>query len=283
MSRILWDQLAAMNTHYFHYPFEYFLETQKEFSIKKLELWGAVPHLWIDHTGYESPAGLLAQAKELGMDFAAHTPRPYGYSLCVPERGCQKENSMSYYNNCVDVTHEIQAPYLCLNFVGGCFDYAPGILWDSCRESLKELCRYAQGRGVQIALGTVSSEDGTILGTLPKLVQMIREVQEENLKALLDTYVISQAKETIDQWFTVLGEKIVHIHFTDGRNASPRIWGEGIYPLRQYLNALAQKGYSGALGMPFLDERYWDNPRQADKTNYTRLLKFCPKGWEADG
>ena len=84
MSRILWDQLAAMNTHYFHYPFEYFLETQKEFSIKKLELWGAVPHLWIDHTGYESPAGLLAQAKELGMDFAAHTPRPYGYSLCVP-------------------------------------------------------------------------------------------------------------------------------------------------------------------------------------------------------
>ena len=43
---------AASNISYFYFPWEYFLKTQKKRGIKTLDIYGSMPHFWIDEYSY---------------------------------------------------------------------------------------------------------------------------------------------------------------------------------------------------------------------------------------
>ena len=53
---------------------------------------------------------------------------------------------------------------------------------------------------------------------------------------------------TIDQWFDILGDDIIHMHFIDGNPYGHLIWGDGTHNLEEFLKAINRHGYKGYLG-----------------------------------
>ena len=46
------EQVAGMNIHYMRYSLEYFLEAQERAGFKTIELWGGIPHVFMDSVDY---------------------------------------------------------------------------------------------------------------------------------------------------------------------------------------------------------------------------------------
>ena len=49
MATIRREQLAAVNINYRMYPFQDFLDTQRELGMKTIELWAGAPHFLMDY------------------------------------------------------------------------------------------------------------------------------------------------------------------------------------------------------------------------------------------
>lgn len=96
---------------------------------------------------------------------------------------------------------------------------------------------------------------------------MLDEVAHPNLKAMIDTTAMGVAGETIDQWFDVLGDDIIHMHFIDGNPYGHLIWGDGNHDLGEFLEALKRHGYTGYLGQEITEFDYFNDPAAADQRN----------------
>lgn len=276
-------QIANTNVHYYLYPFDYFLDIQKEMGIKKIELWGSVPHLWIDHISYEDPTPIKKKLVDYGINIVAFTPKPYNYTLCAPYETTQRKATLAYYENCIDFMVKLGVDRMCISSTGGSFDTPYKILWNCCKDSLIHLCRIANSKGVMVVMGTARPSMSKVVTTLHELKEMTDCVACNNLKILLDTVFMSMAGETIGQWFGVFDSDIVHAHFTDGRNNGYRVWGEGCYPMKKYLDELYYNGYTGYLGQNLPNEDYFTDPAEADKKNFAAIRQYFTEGNDNNG
>jgi len=108
-------------------------------------------------------------------------------------------------------------------------------------------------------------EDAIALGTsrvvinlgcgLRDIDRMLKQVGYENLKVCLDVVAMEVSGDTVDDFFRVLGNQIVHIHLLD---SNPESLGEAVYPVKIYLKELKKPALRGMylwkLMMQFIGE-----------------------------
>ena len=51
------------------------------------------------------------------------------------------------------------------------------------------------------------------------------------------------------------------------------VWGDGLYPLDDFIQVLNDNHYEGYLGQEITDGRYYDDPAEADRRN---MAAFAP-------
>ena len=259
MATIRREQLAAVNINYRMYPFQDFLDTQRELGMKTIELWAGAPHFLMDYQQRPDCAALRAEIESRELRVAALTPESALYQFPV-----------AAYN---EEVQKLAIPY-----------------YTNALKSAQEL-------GVVIAVETMPSADSVIINTLPQLQKLLAAVDHPFVKATLDVCAVRCAGETLEQWFQALGEKIVHIHFTDGRPGGRLGWGQGLHPLDTYLETLEKYGYKGCLGLntnlrgmwfdsslldeegrfsgrDFYPENYWFYPPAADRKNLEQFIPY---------
>ena len=258
MVKIKAKQIAAMNVHYYYYPFEYFLDVQKKLGCSSIELWGGSPHVWVDHLTYGDCKILKKKVEDKGQDIVVFTPEwtSFRYMLCASEPDRHRK-SMEYFKKCIKVTAELGVPYMCINAAGSDRDEPYDAAWERCVEAVCQLCEEAKRENVIIAMETLCRDQSGLVTSLNELTRLFSEVKCSHLKAVLDTVSVEAAGETIDQWFETLGKDIVHTHFVDGRNNSNHlIWGDGCFPSEKFIEKLINNGYQGYLGQEITARSY---------------------------
>ena len=268
--------IANSNMHYSYYSLDDFIKAQTKLGIRNIEFYGSTPHFWIDHKEFDDCLAIKGKMEAAKLRLVAFAPNLYYYSLCAahPE---QVRNSLHYFENCIRVTAQMGLSYFILTPAGGCNDLEYQETWDLCRQSLIHLCRAAEEYNLNLALGTAARKTSPVVTTLEELAEMKKQVDADNLKITLDLVTMSQADETVAQWFRAFSKEIVHVHFSDGNNESYQICGEGCYPLMQYLQQLNQCGYKGTLGLYIPNLQYWYNPYMADKDNLRSINAYFSK------
>ena len=269
-------QIAAMNIHYYYYPFEYFLDVQSKLGCSSIELWGGSPHVWVDHLSYNDCKLIKKQVEQRNQDIVVFTPEStsYRYMLCATDPDRHRK-SMEYFKKCLKVTAELGAPIMTINTMGKFRDESNDTAWERCVESVSILCEEAKQNNITLAIETLCPDQLGVVTNLNELNKLISDVSNDNLKALLDLVSVESAGESIDQWFATLGEKIVHTHFVDGRNTSDHfVWGDGCYPLERFLSKLNENGYKGYLGQEITSRSYYQEPAAADTKNMKALRKY---------
>lgn len=97
---------------------------------------------------------------------------------------------------------------------------------------------------------------------------MLHDVQCENLKVCLDVVAMEVAGDTIHDFFSQLGNNIVHIHLADENH---EILGKRNYPIKEYLDYLSNVDYDQYVSLEINDSIYWEDPHASLKESVDYL------------
>ena len=71
---------------------------------------------------------------------------------------------------------------------------------------------------------------------------------------LVDLDQMTYAKETLEDYFENLGNRLCHVHFNDRGHTVP---GDGDFPMKDHFNTLKRKNFTGNISFEICDRRYY--------------------------
>lgn len=269
------NQPAGMNIHYMKYSLEYFLDAQERTGFQSIELWGGIPHVYLDPSGYQNCKILKKKIADHHLQLRVFTPENcmYQYQFAAAKPEIFKK-SMEYFKNGIRMAQELEAPIMQCNSGWGYLDETREDAWMRCVEMFQELCEFAKEKGIVLAMESLRPEESNLVIRLEDAIKMKEQVNQENLKILVDTTAIGVAGETLEQWFETFGDEIIHMHFVDGNPYGHLIWGDGCRNLESDLKILKKYGYTGGLGQEITDAKYFKDPIQHDRRNWSQFTSY---------
>ena len=269
------EQLAGMNIHYLFYSLEYFLDAQKEAGFKTIELWPGTPHFFLSYIEYSDCKHVRKLLDERDLTVKVITPEncTYQYQFAAQEKE-QFEKSMAYFKKALDAGEELGVETMAINSGWGYWNEDREEAWKRSREMISKLADEAGRLGICLAMESLRPQESQLVVTLKDAKRMYDEVNSPNLKILIDTTAMSVQGETIDDWFDVFGDEVIHTHFIDSNPYGHLAWGFGNRSLQEYLEALNRHNYQGCLGQELTEFDYYENPGEIDRKNMAAFEPF---------
>lgn len=269
------EQIAGMNIHYLFYPLEYFLDVQKEVGIKTIELWAGAPHFYLDSMTYQDCKSVKKKIEDRGLQVKVLTPENCTYQYQVAAQTPELfEKSYQYFCNGLRAASELGCPIMQINSGWGYWNEDREEAWKRSREMLSRLAEEAKKYDICLAMESLRPQESQLVITLKDAKRMFDEINHPNLKILIDTTAMSVAGETIDDWFDVFGDEVIHTHFIDSNPYGHLAWGFGNRSMKEYLEALARHNYTGYLGQELTEFDYFENPAEIDRKNMEVYEQF---------
>jgi D-psicose/D-tagatose/L-ribulose 3-epimerase len=125
----------------------------------------------------------------------------------------------------------------------------PKVQWGWAVEGIREIADYANGLGIETGL-EFETPKHNIINSVDTLVKMLDDIDRPYVKGNVDfvhMYVVGDAPETLQK----LKGRLLNVHFADCKGRVHAHWppGAGVVPLKEYLAALKDIGYTGAIQM----------------------------------
>ncbi|MFR7671145.1 MAG: sugar phosphate isomerase/epimerase family protein, partial [Collinsella sp.] len=141
-----------------------------------------------------------------------NNPKPW--NVAVRGEAGQKR-ILSYFKNVIDVAVELGVPQILVTSGWAYLDEPAEDAWARSVAMLRSVCAYADTRGIRVALEALQPSESVLVNTAQDVARILEAVDRPNLKACIDFGAMEVAGDTIDGYFEVLGDKIVHTHFVD--------------------------------------------------------------------
>jgi protein FrlC len=269
------SQVAGMNIHYRFYSFEYFLEAQMRNGFQTIELWAGSPHFFLSNLEYEDCKRIKKMIRDRNLEVKVITPEncsvPYQFAAADPEL---YRRSFEYFKKGLDAGEELGCRIMAVHSGRGNLDEDREEAWKRGRDMLARLADYAQHKGITLAMESLRPQETNLATTLKDVKRMVDEIYHPNFKAMIDTTAMGVAGEDPEQWFKVLGNDIIHMHFIDGTPYGHLIWGDGKHDLKHWLEILDRYQYHGLLSQEITAQEYYWDPAEADRRNWSMFQPF---------
>ena len=125
---------------------------------------------------------------------------------------------------------------------------------------LRELSAYAHARGVTLVLESIWSKSSQVAPTIAQIANIKDAVNSDSLKLTLDLGAMSDAGETVEDWFNAFGSDIAHCHFVDGTPTGHMPWGHGNLDMRGILASFKKAGYKGGFSLECVHPMSFQDP-----------------------
>ncbi|WMJ89493.1 sugar phosphate isomerase/epimerase family protein [Anaerocolumna sp. MB42-C2] len=269
------EQIAAMNIHYLYYSLEYFLDTQAALGVKTIELWPGAPHFFLDSMTYSDCREIRHKIESRGLTAKIITPEncTYQYQFAAPVPEIFRK-SFQYFTNGIKAGAELGCKIMAINSGWGYWNEDREEAWKRSVDMLTRLAEEAKKEGICLAMESLRPQESQLVTTLGNTKRMFDEINHSHLKVMIDTTAMGVAGETLEEWFDVFGEDIIHMHFIDGNPYGHLIWGDGNHDLGSWLKILDRRGYKGYLGQEITDFNYFEKPDLHDKRNMAAYKPF---------
>jgi D-psicose/D-tagatose/L-ribulose 3-epimerase len=157
-----------------------------------------------------------------------------------------RSNGIKYLKACVRATAEIGAT----NFSGVIYSQhvKPATrrptpqTWQHAADSLREVAACASGMNVQLGLEPVNRYETYLLNTCQQARDLIRMIDEPNVKIHLDTYHMHIEEKNFYEATRLAGPDLIHYHLCENDRGIP---GTGLVDWDGIFRALAEMRYEG--------------------------------------
>ncbi|SNS15980.1 protein FrlC [Anaerovirgula multivorans] len=273
MAKIAKSRLAIGNYHYVRMSFEYFLDSAVNLKMENIELWAAAPHFDLDTLDEKILKSKKDEIDSRGLKVVCVTPEQCSYpvNIAVEEKPL-REKSIKYFKTAIDAAKELNSPYVLVTAGCGYFDADIEEAWHRSVSSMKELVKYAEKKDIILAYEPLSIFSSNIVNDVHQLKKMLDTIPSSHLKGMLDTGQMALAKEDINDYPLILGDKLAHVHLLDATPMGHLALGEGNLPVGDYIDVLEKSGYNGFYTFEFTAMQYRHKPEDADSKSLEWLI-----------
>ncbi len=269
------EQLVAMNQHYKRFSLDYFLDCQEKVGFRNIEFWLGAAHFFIDSKGYEDVRPIRKKIRDRGFRVVSVTTpsMAYQYQYASQEKEILEE-SFRYFCNGIQVAEELGADRIVINSGWGYLNEDYEEMWKRCRDNIARICDEAAKHNIKCVMESLRDDESNIVNNLQSAKRMYKELDNPNLYMMVDSIATGRAGESLEDWFTAFGGRLIHMHFLDGDPYEHNVWGDGNTPLEKQIETMNRFGYTGYLVQEVADDKYFSDPYRADVKNMRVLSRF---------
>lgn len=239
-------KLSFLSMVYQRYSLERAFHDADRMGFNGIEVWGARPHAYV----YDCDDRLINQINQwketYNLEIAAYTPENcvYPYSLCSQSEK-ERIDTIEYYKEALNIAAQIGAPLIQITPGDPGYEGNEADDWKHLCETLAPVCEYAEKVGVDVVMETLTPMESLILTRADDLARLIKDVPSPRLLGMLDMVNPVFMKESFENYFDRLGEKMGHIHVTDsdGTTYAHLPIGEGIIAFEPAIQLFERRGY----------------------------------------
>ena len=266
MSNLTMQNVSVMSVQYWHYSFDFFLDSMERCRVKNIDLWGGAPHYCrLDHptsaAANRKISGMRRQIEDRGMRVVIYTPETlnYPFSLSSPENEL-RSRTVDFLDMASDDALAFGTDRLFINSGCGLLDLPREESWSRAVETIGRICEFAEKKGVTVIMEQLQPYESNLVVTCSDVARMLGEVGSANLQACVDLVAMEVAGDTLQEYYDAIPDRIRHIHYADGGPSGHYILGDGNLPLTDYISTLEAHGYSEFVTLEIDDSIYWSDP-----------------------
>ena len=270
--------LIPMNIDFRYFDLEFFFKTCADLDLQQAELWLCPQHYLINGQSSEDPAHLQSLMREYDVQIAClcgeqNNPKPNNMAA----RGeLLMHNTASYFKRVIDLAQLIGCPKVLVTPGWNYYDETVEDARERSARMLRTLADYARERDVTLVLESIWTKTSQIAPTIEKVALLKESVGSDSLKLTLDLGAMSDAGETVDQWFSAFGADVAHCHFVDGTPTGHMPWGHGSLDMLELLRSFDRNDYEGGFSLEYVHPMSFKEPELF--TRETRgLFEGCLK------
>jgi sugar phosphate isomerase/epimerase len=175
-------------------------------------------------------------------------PWPSERDLANPDPEMRRK-AVDYVKKCVDFASCLEAP-LVIVVPSSVAKTRPLVgrekEWKLAVDSVSDIARYAEDRGILIAVEPINRYETYLLNTAEQALRFIREVDSEPVKIMLDCFHMNIEESNPAGAIRISGENLIHLHIADSNRQSV---GRGHTDFASIMKALKEIGYESYLAM----------------------------------
>lgn len=219
-----------------------------------VDMWAYSPHLGPDLYDAGGRRKVMEVVKDSGLDAVALSVNGGGLALHINFSHSieyVRKKSVEYYIDCVDMAAEMRIPIV--NMISGHMIHGTPRerAWEWNRECMGEVVRHAAGKGVMMAIHTLTWCESRVLVTLDDALQMMREIDSPNCRVMIDTADQNITDPNLSDAVRKAGKNLVYVHCNDNNGAGQgdihQPPGRGSVNWKAFLSALKEIRYNGDL------------------------------------
>jgi D-psicose/D-tagatose/L-ribulose 3-epimerase len=157
-----------------------------------------------------------------------------------------------YLDSCFEIASELGA-----GFVAGPMYSAVGkarlvspeqkkIEWNRAVTNLQKVCNRASEFGLEIAIETLNRFETDLINTADELMQLIRDINEPQAKAILDGFHMNIEEPSIEHAIKTVGDKLIHVQVSENYRGTP---GTGQTNWAAWKRGLEAINYQGVISI----------------------------------
>ena len=172
----------------------------------------------------------------------------------------ERAAGVAYYQKCVDIAATIVCPRLLVVADHPGYFTPRKQIWDYLTDSMRQICRYARGKHVQVTIEPLTPMESPVVTTVDDCVELLERVDEPCLYAMLDIVPPTIVKEPLSKYFRMLGDRLNYIHIcnNDGVTDAHLRLGSGVIPIPDVLDVFKHHGWEGYVTTELYSECFTD-------------------------
>ena len=192
-------------------------------------------------------------AKNNGIELTAGYGPAFNHNMGSADPAI-RANALEWYKRLFEVMAELD-----IHKIGGAlYSYWPVDFskvnkaedWKLSVEGMQILAPIAKQYDIMLGMEVLNRFESHILNVAEEGVAFVKEVNEDNVKVMLDTFHMNIEEDSIGQAIRTAGDLLGHFHTGECNRKVP---GKGRTPWREIGEALKEIGYDGTIAMePFV-------------------------------
>ena len=271
--KITSEQISAATYAYWHYTFDYTLDSIAACGFKNIEFWAASPQFsYLDFTvpeRIEKKKEINKMLSERGLKMNVFHPEQqnlYPLNIASPNPYL-RNNSIRYMKEYIDDAADFEAKIIVLAPGWHVEDDQSPENYDRSVEALSLLSEYASQYGITTVVEEWPDIQRAFADTLPRLKKLLDDVGRENCKACINTDLMHAKGESIADYLNAFGPgRIALVHLAD---EGSRAIGSGSTAAAD-LSVLESSGYARPISVdirfrdvcinpdrPYFESAFW--------------------------
>lgn len=278
MKQVRLEQIAPMNHIYRFYELKDYFKTISDIGYKSIDLWTCGAHYLLDHNSYQQTKPIKDMLKKYGLSVICITPeqtcpKPHNMASKSPEL---IKRTRAYFQNAILAASELECSKVSISSGWQFLSEPRKDAWNRSVEMVGTLCSFAEKYGVYLTMETLSPQSTTLVNTIHDMEKMMEEVNSRNFTVTIDLDTITNAGESIQQYFDVFGEKVNHCHYMDHKKdfIGHLAWGDGESIPGKDFEEFNKNNYKGHFTLEYTLNMYFKEPAKVYENTWTLLKDY---------